>query len=199
MKKCFVVVLMLFVTMSVFADGGNEYYQVNSILESGLKGKEAMVADLASNLSPVERTMLYESNKKSTLLPFGLNLLLGAGVGSYVQGDTVGGTVSLCGELGSGAIMLAGYFMVFSDAMNATASNTTMTEVNPTASALMVAGSIGLLAFRIYDLIRPFTYAKSYNKNLAAALNSGAPSVAVLPIVQQDGNVGMTMVASIQF
>jgi hypothetical protein len=46
-----------------------------------------------------------ENNKWTA---FALNLLLGAGIGSFVQGDTTGGVVELCGELGGLTLLIIG-------------------------------------------------------------------------------------------
>ena len=46
----------------------------------------------------MQRMVLLESGKKSSGLPFVLNLILGLGIGSYVQGDTKGGTTALSGS-----------------------------------------------------------------------------------------------------
>jgi hypothetical protein len=37
-------------------------------------------------------------------------MFIGAGIGSFVQGDTKGGWTGLLGELGSFTLMMAGYY-----------------------------------------------------------------------------------------
>lgn len=62
----------------------------NVLLELGVKN-ENEISSLAANLSSSEKEFLYLENKKSPTLPFCLNLFLGYGIGSFVQGDTTTG------------------------------------------------------------------------------------------------------------
>ena len=54
----------------------------------------------------VDKLLMYESSKKEPLIPFILNLILGFGIGSFAQGDIIGG-LSLLGFDAIGVGLLA--------------------------------------------------------------------------------------------
>ena len=88
----------------------------------------------------------YEIQKVDPWGPFALNLLLGLGIGSFVQGDITGGLLVAGGEV-------AGASSVVNDPEGA-------------GGTMMVVG-VGLLtAARIAGLVFPFTYANSFNEKL---------------------------------
>ncbi|MDR1175854.1 MAG: P13 family porin [Treponema sp.] len=106
-------------------------------------------------------------------IAFALNFFVGAGVGSFVQGDTLGGVVGLCGELGGFAFIVAGIIPTSEDRADGT------TEFSfPNIRFVYIGFSI-LMGTRIFELIRPFTYAKSL-------------SVAVAPDFDANGNPSLT-------
>jgi hypothetical protein len=133
--------------------------------------------------------MLFESNKQSSTLPFILNLLIGFGIGSYVQGDSTGGTIALAGDIVSLALLYGGYGQALSAAYNY--SSYTGTE----GTGLMVVGVIGMIATRVFELIRPFSFASDYNKKLSNALLD----VAVIPIIDQNNDTKIRLAANINF
>ena len=71
---------------------------------------DARAQDAGAQDAQVEFNTLmlrYEVQKKTPGVPFLLNFLLPFGVGSFVQGDTVGGIVVAGGQVAGGALMLA--------------------------------------------------------------------------------------------
>jgi hypothetical protein len=146
-----------------------------------------MIQRYSVNLTEAQKYSLYESNKKSTTVPFVVNFLLGAGIGSYIQGDTTGGTVALTTELLGGAMYLIGSI------------NAVSTDTGNTSTKGITVAALGLVTYavgRIYSWIRPFTYASNYNKRLSKALY-GAPTVALIPTIDEIGNTGWTLSAKI--
>lgn len=59
----------------------------------------------------------------------------------------------------------------------------------------MVVGVIGMIATRVFELIRPFSYASDYNKKLSNALLD----VAVIPIIDQNNDTKIRLAANINF
>ena len=53
--------------------------------------------------------------EKSSTIPFVLNLVVGFGVGSYVQGDITGGVIGTVGELVPLAVVVASSLKMASD------------------------------------------------------------------------------------
>lgn len=67
---------------------------------------EDKLHELSGYLTPEQRTFFYEENEKSGVKPFLLNLLVGFGVGSFVQDDRGMGTLQLIGStLGLGLLI----------------------------------------------------------------------------------------------
>ncbi|UPA14086.1 P13 family porin [Borrelia turicatae] len=107
------------------------------------------------------KLLLYEIHKQSTLVPFLLNFFVGFGTGSFVQGDLTGGLLILGFDmLGFGLISGGMYSLSQHRSMN-----------TPTvALSLISLGGITLFVTRIVEIIIPFTYASSYNRNLREKL-----------------------------
>ncbi len=145
--------------------------EVELLIERGVEDNFSLISSKAAELSSNERMFLYERHKKEATVPFLLNFLLGCGIGSYIEGDTTGGTVGLVGELGSLAIVLVGY-----------------------NSGIGYIGIATLLATRIYEIVRPFTFASNYNKELNLALLGGSVSCEIAPLVDPvSGRYGISI------
>jgi hypothetical protein len=94
---------------------------------------------------------------------FVLNLLLGAGIGSFVQGDTLGGVIGACGEVGGFIFVLVGvipkqeqvYYGYYT------------TELSFPNIGLSYVGLGVLMGTRIFELVRPFIYADRFLLSVA--------------------------------
>ena len=196
MKKVIVllilsVLLVSFSTLFAAENKDMSYFQANMILSKSSNLSDAQISlltDLSSDLSLTERTMLFESKKQSPTLPFVVNLLVGYGIGSFVQGDTTGGIIALLGDVVSSGVLYSGYEKASTAIANASSDGSE-------GSALMLVGAVGLLAFRIFELTRPFSFASDYNTRLSKALMS----VAMVPVVTQNKDLHMRLVGKITF
>jgi hypothetical protein len=98
---------------------------------------------------------------------FVLNLVVGGGIGSFVQGDIIGGVAGLCGELSGLTLMIIGltpkevYYPGYSYSYYA---------LEYPNIGFAYTGLLVLLGTRIFELVRPFTYANRF----LFALESGA-------------------------
>ena len=110
----------------------------------------------------------YEIRKSDPWGPFALNLLLGLGIGSFVQGDTTGGLLVAGGEVIGLGLLIAGY----------SASLQAIETSGSGGGGMVIAGAALLGAARIAGLIFPFTYANSFNEKLRQDLGI---DVAVVP------------------
>ena len=118
----------------------------------------------------------YEIQKVDPWGPFVINLLLGAGIGSFVQGDTTGGLIVLGGEVAGVGLIVAGA-LAARDAYGGG------------SSGLIIVGGAALGVARILGLIFPFTYANAANEKLRRDLGISATSVSL----SEDGlNVTLT-------
>ncbi|ADQ30232.1 conserved hypothetical protein (plasmid) [Borreliella burgdorferi JD1] len=89
MKKIFTLILIFSLTMQIFAQDK---------LEKG-------VGDIAT-------VMKYESEKATILAPLLLNIFLSLGIGSFVQGDYIGGGALLGSQVLGGILIMAGHMIV---------------------------------------------------------------------------------------
>lgn len=191
MKKIAVLlVLLCLIACSVFAD---DFTSCLTLIDKKLDASTvASIQQFSANLSDSQKYSLYESKKTSGTVPFVVNLLLGCGIGSYIQGDTLGGTISLCADLG-------GYGLVIGGTVTAAAGIASNSESPAVAgSTAILAGSVVLVANKIFTCIRPFTYASSYNQRLSKALYA-SPTFAALPTVTESGDAGVVLMATINF
>ena len=185
MKKIVLVLVLFTLTFAAVAeassDGSKALFQVKMLIDDDLEGNLPLIREAAVDLTESDRFYLYQSEEKDVALPFVINLIVGVGIGSYIQGDTVGGTTALLGELGSVAIMYIG-----AGSLN---------------EGLLYGGALSLLCFRIYELVRPFTYQKQYNQMLSSALNTRMAETTVRPEVRlaSDGTLQPGFVVSMKF
>ena len=203
MKKIVILIaLALLIPSFIFADS-TSYARINGLIDSGMMKNRDQISYLSSGLTSSEAIMLYNAKKINSGVPFALNFLLGCGIGSFVQGDTAGGVTALVGELAGYAAILGGSACLAA----ATVGNYDSNESNAAAfnsqsafgAGLMIGGGIMYLGFRIYEMIRPFSYAKKYNETLFEALNSSyGTTLAILPS-SFDDNLGVTALASVRF
>jgi hypothetical protein len=121
-------------------------------------------------------------HKKTSGLPFALNLFLGFGIGSFVQGDIGSGVTMLLLEIGGISLMTANLAAFLGAVEN---SDSQRIEI---ASGLMYAGRLLFFSSRIAGLIRPFTFSKKYNNKLKQALNYYTISFNFGPAIDITGN-----------
>ncbi len=190
MKKIMLFAVLLLALIPAFSaeeSSSESFFQLGVLmqdLDMENQSQFMQINQLASSLTPMQRMVLLESNKKTSGLPFVLNLLLGLGIGSYVQGDTKGGTTALVGELASMALLLTG------------ASQATMNSYGEVEGGeMMYLGYVGMIGFRLYELIRPFSFSKEYNAKLSNALMN----VSLSPVLDEQQAMKMELAANISF
>lgn len=129
-------------------------------------------------------------NKKDIVVPVVFNILVGMGVGSFAQGDTLGGVIGLTGELTGMICSFVNFIMAYQITMwelpVAMATMTNYNEVNGRLqlhNTLFVSGIVLFAATKIFEIVRPITYAADYNKNVKTALMSREHPVAFQPYV----------------
>ncbi len=198
MKKLFFFTLFLLILdYNIFATNNNnnlEIEETNNVQEinnqanykkvsrmlSKTKNAEDFQIDviekLSINFNEKEKDILYDANKKKILIPFLVNTIVGHGIGSFIQGDIKGGLLSLSGELTYATILGIGFCL--SEATDEKFGNPTM-----------LIGIIGLGAYKLYQLIRPFYYASNYNKKLSESLNY----VAIKPSISTDKQFSLNL------
>ena len=137
-------------------DGTKAYSKINSLIDSGLEKNFEQIQILSGKISESDKDSILNGNKKDAGMAFAVNWLVGFGIGSFIQGDTNAGLVTLLGELGAIGILGGGI--------------ATMGIDSTVAISLAITGTGVLLGFKIFEMIRPFVFADNYNKKLNQAL-----------------------------
>jgi hypothetical protein len=188
MKKLLAVMLLLAVSGTVFAQS-ESFGSIAGMIKSDLFKNQERIKEASSGLKQSDKMILYSEYKKDQWIPFLINFVVGAGIGSFVGGDTQGGAIALVGDLvGLGALVLGA----------ATYSSEMYSDPYTTKGlGTMTFGYLALLGTRIFEIIRPFTWTARYNSTLKGALNyfdgmSLAPSV-------ENGIAGLTLSYKVKF
>ncbi|MCR4791027.1 MAG: P13 family porin [Treponemataceae bacterium] len=158
MKKTFSLFILLFAASFAFADAAKDFQ-----LES---------------YQPEFNYCSYESSDYATLkrpeVSFILNFLVGFGLGSYLQGDLKGGITASIGEVVSFAAFGSGIGLLINDAEE-------KQKVSIPGFALIMAGTICELGFKIYECVRPFRFSQN-NTNNKSLGNSNEDSMVNLDV-----------------
>jgi hypothetical protein len=189
MKKTIVVLVLISICGALFA----------ATLSTKAQNEINAIKTKASGLSNAEKQAIMENNEKGLTGPLLLNIFLGAGIGSFVEGDTTGGLIALAGEgVGIGLISY-GYISLLQQVMQ----NAAYGSGNPVRpeeimdKAVTVYGGVLIWAgFRVYSVIRAISYTKEYNRRLADAL--GAVKIGVVPVFDNDG-AKLALAAKVSF
>ncbi|MCX7028018.1 MAG: P13 family porin [Spirochaetes bacterium] len=128
----------------------------------------------------MERFTLYSRFEKDARLPFVMNLAIGFGLGSFVQGDTNGAVVALIGDVVGVALPLLGYACLM--------QNNYGYWNFPYGNEVIYTGFAVIGVTRIFESIRPFSYARRYNTTLRKTLRYGeVPSLSLIPSSNTNG------------
>ncbi len=109
-----------------------------------------------------------EQKEKKIALPIVLNLVPGLGIGSFTQGDTLGGVICLVGDLVGGGLIAFGVFGTFGYLAMETVT-LTMYEGKwdmEKARNMILIGLPIFMATKVFGILRPIWYGVSYNKKL---------------------------------
>jgi hypothetical protein len=160
MKK---IIALLVIVVSVAA---------NSFAEEPFYVPAATAADI-SLFALTQDPYKAETNRWPA---FFVNLFPGFGIGSYIQGDLVGGIIGTVGE-SIGAGVLAGGIII--------AGGFDISSGGP-GPIMTIAGGALFIGTKIFSLIKPFTYSNKLNFGMAPALSP-------------DGKIGLTAAVGFTF
>ena len=138
--------------------------RVIMLIDDDLNGNANEIRNMSNQLELSEKFFIYQEKQKSSTMPFVLNLLLGLGIGSWVQGDAVGGVIGTVGGIGGLVLMNS-----------------------PDSQQV---GAVLFLGTWIFDLFRPFSVSSSYNKKLKSVIGlTDKASLRIYPNINvtQDG------------
>lgn len=162
-----ILLFLLFVTVSATAQTDSDYVRVDALLESGPFDNAHEISVLVPRLSNGQRLTLYRLHQDDPLLPLALNAILPVGIGSWVQGNTVGGIV------GSAGLVLGVALFVDANGMGPEAG----------------VGLAVLGASYLTNLILPFTFSASRNEELRSILGVfDVSSISAMPRLMYDAH-----------
>lgn len=108
-----------------------------------------------------------------------------------MEGDTVGGTTALVGDILSTLVFYGGYASVYTAAMIEDDSGLASGTLS------MIAGMLGMIGFRIYEIVRPIVYTKEYNRQLSNAMNG--VSFGMVPVLDENDGMKLALTAKFTF
>jgi len=208
MRKVIVLMIIICIFSSVaFTQNMEENLRTNeesfliidNLIKKGLYKNYGIIEKEALNLTGAQKLTLYNMNEKNMGLPLALNILIGFGLGSTIQGDSVGGWIGLLGDTVGLTFLFVG--VIQSIKYNAVKLNTyTMTverEGDKDGIAMMTVSGVILGISRIFQIIKPPTYTVRYNNDLRQALNKEVLSIA--PIFDFNENGSFVMAVNIKY
>ncbi|ULQ59180.1 P13 family porin [Brucepastera parasyntrophica] len=158
-------------------DADSSLWNISIMLDDNLFKNFDLIKEESVNLTDSQRHVLYNTYKKSTGWYFVGNFFLGAGLGSFFQGDITGGLIGLIGELAGATTFYFGYIdrNTYYSVGSVGWSNASMTTKGVILASV---GLVTLVGIRIFECIRPFRFAKSYNNKLKDSLGYSGYSMA---------------------
>ncbi len=173
MKRFVVCLLLLAISaLSIGAQNSSSpEARINLLLQDDLYRNFDLISAESSLLTDEQRYRLFTAHENDPTTPFVLNLIVGLGVGSFVQGDIAGGLVGLgLGVVGLGTTM-AGYFYLVDELANDPEFVAAADPISTDGFRLILLGTGVSLGGAIYRLVRTFTYSNRYNRDLQLALS----------------------------
>lgn len=162
---------------------------VSTLIDDGLFTNRRAIAQASKALTPQQRLDLYIDNRKSPTVGFAVNAVVGFGVGSFMQGDLVGGFIAApLDALGVTSLLIVNRIVEDSDGYWADGS-----------VIASICGGTVLIASRLFQIIRPFAFVSKYNRTLSSSLNTNSISMNLVPLVSPDGRTSITCLATLKF
>lgn len=184
MKKTVTIILVLLLFVPSFA--------FSASLSNKSEKKISEISDAAENMDATMRVEYYNANKKNPVGPVLLNLGLGFGIGSFVQGDTTGGIVGLVGDVASYGILGYGIYTMAEKVTNHYTSEDVVNSL-----VVIGVGSLLKIGFTVYEATRASNYARLYNRELSSAITNAPFSVSFLPVIDKENNMGVAFAARV--
>jgi hypothetical protein len=187
--------------------------KVQKLIDDGLADNQAEITAAAALLSAAQKDALIKENSKGTW-PVVLNIFVGYGVGSWVEGDKVGGLVGSIGdgvtELGAIISYSAGYiasFQVASRAASTSDSSVTYEDIiRPGLIGYAIGTAFAVLNVGVYifQIVRGATYPGNYNKLLETTVRGDGNkeiSFDFTPSIQfdKDNNAQLALACQMKF
>lgn len=172
--KRIAIMLMVFCIVANVATADSVMGRVSGLIKDDLFKNAASIENESSQLTESEKLILYSDFKKDNILPFVLNFLVGIGLGSFIQGDSTGGWIAVAGDMAGIGLLAVGYVGALNSVYGSSGYSSGITMIG--ISEIILAGT------RIFECIRPFTFASRYNTTLKKSIKYyDRPSLSLVP------------------
>lgn len=204
MKKKLCVLFVLLLACSVFCEQQNESVkpQVNYLIKGGLLKNVDAISTLSNEMSISEKYEILNTYQRSPVKPILINLAAGFGIGSYIDGDKKGGTIGLIGDIVSTICWITAItdytFNIASYGIDGYYLNNKDEKIYEEPTMKCAFAVIATLGSRVYQCIRANSYVKKYNQTLTEALGINSLQTSLLPVMNDDGSLAMSLNFSIK-
>jgi len=185
-KKIGIVIGLFFIISGAcFAEnteGLESTESIDALIRAGLNKNYDSIREEAASLNETERLEIYKRNKKNYFTGGLVNLIPNIffwhnfGIGNFIQGDKIGGFVTLAGNLAGIGVLIYG----FADQARIERNLTADDDMVPT-SAFFLIGPMISYVFSSFGTVRSIVYPISYNNKLKKALQIVQVSVNIEP------------------
>ncbi len=182
MKAAIIMIVLLVLGIYAFSqDSSSSVVNIHLLVEDSLADNEELIIKEAKNLSQAELFDVYSDlsyEGDDIAIPFVLNTFLGFGIGSFVQGDNLGGGIGLgldllafgVGGVGAAYWFVSGVTLVPSIINDVSGSNTPTLDdsirYGQIAGYLFLSYAVIYVGSKVFQMVRPWTYASAYNDDL---------------------------------
>ena len=192
MKKRIIIALIFAVICASFASA-DAYKDVNGLISRGLTEQNIqMIKELSPQLTQSQKNSIYTWKRVSPITGAAMNLFLGFGSGSSMQGDKLHGTIFMIGDVICTGLIVFDLIKHSGEEFN----HSLYGGDKPGEMTLAIIGLVGAAGLRVWQTIQPIVYARQYNAKLRDALGMDNPTFAMLPVYTKDG-LGLTLSARI--
>ncbi len=201
MKKIILCLIMLFVVCLAFSqETTSSVPKIRLLIEDNLFKNADIIAAESVNLTDTETYTLYTENEKEMWTPLLLNGFLGFGIGSFSQGDYLGGGIAVGAELVGYGLLIAGVAPIMNLYFNPSTDPVDVNAITTQYVGFYLAGTAVLLGNRIFQVIRPVVYTNSFNDTLKKSLGVTQISYSATPAYDfKNEEPTLTLAFNIQF
>lgn len=173
----FLLLALLSLNVTAFSQHINEpvrdkaFKQAEALIEDDMKNNIPEIQRISQQLTYDQKKTLITEHKKDYTVPLLINVLTPYAIGSFYQGDILGGVIGLAGDLTGQAILIGAYIDFYLNTMdNMDSYDREENDYFKKYLTYIVVGGAISTASLIFKIIKPITYAGSYNKILKKAV-----------------------------
>jgi hypothetical protein len=149
------------------------FNKVTTLIEEDLKKNTQEIQDLTESFTFDQKKELISEYEKDFTTPLVLNIFVPFAIGSFYQGDTLGGVIGLAGDLTGLTVMGIGFYNYYNqvmEEMDSYSGTSDPMEIFEQSMTYFIVGGIILTASEVFKILKPISYANSYNKALKKAV-----------------------------